>query len=240
MKLQFFSDIHLEFGPFEIPETDADVIIAAGDVGLGVDGVKWLQTTTKPVIYIAGNHEFYSHEMVATMSDLAAAAKNTNVHFLDNESIEIDGVRFLGSTLWTDFGGGSEEFMTAAEQNMNDYVQIGHTNGNLTAEIVFNINEQSRQWLSATLREPFDGRTVVVTHHAPTFESWTDTERPIFKFAYCNNLNELLDDSQIALWIHGHIHRVADYNANGVRVVCNPRGYDGYQRILGFRCRQDY
>ena len=234
MKLQFFSDIHLEFGPFEIPQTEADVVIAAGDVGLGSEGVDWLQNARKPVIYIAGNREFYTHEMLGTVDDITAAAKDTNVHFLDNAAVEIDGVRFLGSTLWTNFDGGRKEFMAAAQRSMNDYVQISHDTSDLTPEILLDINTRSRKWLTDALNEPFNGKTVVVTHHAPTYTSWSDTERAIYKYAYCNDLTELIEASRIALWVHGHIHKTCDYESHGVRVVCNPRGYNGYQRIRGF------
>ena len=188
MKIQFFSDIHLEFGPAELPLTDADIIVAAGDVGVGTTGAEWLKTGGKPTLYIAGNHEYYGGDIATVQQDIQAAVAGTKIVFLECESAEFDGVRFLGATFWTNFMG---------------------ENG-------------------------YDGKTVVLTHHAPLFASWRSSLNSIFKGAYCNNLSRMIIDYPIDLWIHGHIHARSDYLANDLRVVCNPRGYDGYQLVDDF------
>jgi predicted phosphodiesterase len=103
MKLHILSDIHIEFAPFQIPETDADVIITAGDIGVGLEGVLWAkeQYKNKPVIYVPGNHEYYQHDI--SLIDQLKASSTENVRILDNEMCIIDDVRFLCATLWTDF-----------------------------------------------------------------------------------------------------------------------------------------
>lgn len=234
MKIQYFSDIHLEFGPAGLPDCGADVIVAAGDVGVGAGGVEWLKASGKPTIYVAGNHEFYGGDIGGVQNDIRAAVAGSAVRYLECEATEIDGVRFLGATLWTDFLGENLRLMAALEDNMNDYNQISYDQRPLRPTDLLAINRAARAWLESELARGYDGPTVVVTHHAPLHASWHGAENSVFKGAYCNNLSRYIVDYDIALWVHGHVHARSDYRANGVRVVCNPRGYDGYQLVEGF------
>jgi len=114
LKIQFFSDTHLEFGTFNIPETKADVIVAAGDIGVGTQGIEWLAQNQKPIIYVAGHHEYYYGDIVHTRIAIAELAHATPVSFLENDVCEIDGFRFLGATLWTDYFDGNPTVMCEA------------------------------------------------------------------------------------------------------------------------------
>ncbi|MCC6709546.1 MAG: metallophosphoesterase family protein [Gammaproteobacteria bacterium] len=234
MKIQFFSDVHLEFGPAPLPHTDADVIIAAGDVNVGASGVAWLKSSGKPTIYVAGNHEFYGGDLHQVQNDIRAAVAGSAVRFLECDSVEIDGVRFLGTTLWTDFMGRDAEVMDNLRENMNDYHQISIRGRMLEPADLADINGAARAWLETQLATRFDGPTVVVTHHAPLFASWRANPDSPFRPAYCNDLSHLVHAYPVALWVHGHVHARSDYQANDLRVVCNPRGYDGYQLVDGF------
>lgn len=234
MKIQFFSDVHLEFGPAPLPVTDADVIVAAGDVNIGASGVAWLKASGKPTIYVAGNHEYYGGDLSQVQREIRTAVAGSAVRFLECDSAEIDGVRFLGTTLWTDFLGGDSAVMDTLRENMNDYQQIGYCGRLLDPRDLAAINRASRAWLEAQLASAFAGPTVVVTHHAPLFASWRSSPNSLFMPAYCNDLSRLIHRYPIALWIHGHVHARSDYHANAARVVCNPRGYDGYQLVDGF------
>ncbi len=234
MKIQYFSDIHLEFGDFQVPATDADVIIAAGDIGVGTQGIRWLKKLEKPVVYVAGNHEYYGGDLLHTYERIASMAQGTSVHFLENEAVELGGVRFLGTTLWTDFDGGDRETMSSMRHNMNDYGQIQNQQQRLDPEDLFEVNWQARDWLRRTLADPFDGRTVVVTHHAPSNLSWNGDYESGYRPAYCNGMDGFIEANDIDLWFHGHVHRVFDYDCFGARVICNPRGYNGHQNIDGF------
>lgn len=104
------SDIHLESGPYELPpDLECDVIVAAGDIGVGTQGLEWLKTLDKPVVYVAGNHEYWSEQknpidMFQVQRDIRNAAEGSNVHYLENETVTIDGVQFIGATLWTNLG----------------------------------------------------------------------------------------------------------------------------------------
>ena len=103
MKLHIVSDLHTEFADFTPPDTDADVVVLAGDVGVGTAGVEWAARRFRaiPVLYVPGNHEYYDHDL-RNVDDLRAAAPD-HIHVLDKEVLELGGVRFLGATLWTDF-----------------------------------------------------------------------------------------------------------------------------------------
>lgn len=232
--INYFSDIHLEFGPLEIPENDSDIIIAAGDIGIYQQGLEWLASLSKPVIYIAGNHEFYDHEYHDTLDILRSAAANTNVHFLENDSVVIDGIRFLGCTFWTELGGEENDRIDDLLYTVNDFRKISYNNNLLEFEDYAELHRNSRQWLIEQLETPFSGETVVVTHHAPTHWSWDNSPSSLTRFAYCNDVRELIHQYEIQTWFHGHTHSVSDYKCAGARILCNPRGYVGRQKIRGF------
>ncbi|MEM7400833.1 MAG: metallophosphoesterase [Pseudomonadota bacterium] len=241
MKIQIISDVHLEFGSFELPDKDCDVLIAAGDIGVGLEGLDWLLTLDMPVVYIAGNHEYWGYDMQDLQDDLVDVSKGSNVRFLENKAAIIKGVRFLGCTLWTDFDNcDDEEMMEDLQHIMNDFRYISFNKTLITPGNLIDINRVSVEWLRRELAKSHDGPTVVVTHHAPSKKSWVADPDDYLKFAYCNKLEPLLKENDIDLWVHGHIHHTSDYIKNGTRVICNPRGYKGYQIVDNFDASKLY
>ncbi len=238
MKIHLLSDIHLEFGKLKLPEIEADVTVLAGDIGVGLQGIEWaLQAFDRPTIYVMGNHEFYGQRVMMELWEAARGkVKGTHVHLLENEVVEIDGVRFLGCTLWTDFalfGGGHRVLAMIDALALSDFSNIltAHSAGYsrhkaklFTPQASLNLHKDSRAWLDKELGKPFPGKTVVVTHHAPHRGSlaprWAhDPISPCF----VSNLPGLAERAD--LWIHGHTHDGLDYQVEKCRVVCNPRGY---------------
>ena len=140
--------------------------------------------------------------------------------------MEFDGIRFLGATLWTNI---PSTFGVNA-QLMNDYskIRIGLKFRKISREETTALHMETVGWLTEMLAESFDGKTVVITHHAPSFKSWKvrDSNDDIFKHFYCSDLEHLIA-KPIDLWIHGHLHQSMDYLVNGTQVVCNPAGYSG-------------
>lgn len=234
MRIQYFSDIHLEFGPLEITPTDADVIVAAGDIGIGRQGLDWLKLFRKPVIYVAGNHEFYGQEHFSTLTNLTSGAGGSNVQFMEKRSWEYEDVRFLGCTLWSDLGGNDNDQLQELVSIVNDFRKIRYRADLLNPESYIRLHQESRRWLFAELAKPFPGKTVVVTHHAPTPWSWRDNPSQLKRYAYCNDLREVLHSFEIAAWFHGHTHAVSDYRCSGTRILCNPRGYFPNQLVSEF------
>ncbi len=103
MKLHILSDLHTEFAGFSPPDTNADVVILGGDIGVGLGGIEWAAAhfADMPVIYVPGNHEYYGHAI--ELDDDLVNESVANIHVLNNDTVVINGVRYLGSTLWTDF-----------------------------------------------------------------------------------------------------------------------------------------
>ena len=241
MKIQIISDVHLEFGNFDFLDNECDILIAAGDIGVGLEGLEFLQTLEKPVIYVAGNHEYWGYEVNELQDELIGMSKGSNVHYLEKKAVVIDGVRFLGCTMWTDFNEcDDEEMMDDLKSIMNDFRYISFENSTITPEKLIKINHDCKKWLERELAKKHEGPTVVVTHHAPTKKSWAGDPDDYLKFAYCNQFEPLLKENQIDLWAHGHIHHTSDYKKHGVRVVCNPRGYVGYQTVSEFDAKKIY
>ncbi len=240
MKLHILNDLHTEFEDFEPPATDADAVVLAGDIGVGMDGLRWAEThfPDRPVIYVPGNHEFYHHD-IALIDKLKAEAP-CHIHVLDDDQVIINGVRFLGCILWTDFelfGEADKVFaMQQARQRMTDFSIIRNSGRRFAPEDAIGLHTSSRNWLAAMLAEPFAGKTVVVTHHAPSSRSVhpryaSDLLTP----AFASNLEHVMDGDRVALWVHGHMHEPFDYEIHGTRVVCNPRGYAPNALAPGFR-----
>jgi Icc-related predicted phosphoesterase len=227
VRINYFSDIHLEFGALETSDNDADIIIAAGDIGISTQGVEWLKTFNKPVVYIAGNHEFYTHEYQQTLQLIRKRCAGSNVHFLENDCFIFQGVRFLGCTLWADLFVEGDKTAAALGKTLNDFRRIKFAERPFDAVQFSQLHQNSKTWLEQELAQPYSGKTVVVTHHAPSLWSWNDTAYALKKLAYCNDMKPLLHEYEIAAWFHGHVHCQIDYRIAGARILCNPRGYAG-------------
>jgi predicted phosphodiesterase len=234
VRLHVLSDLHLEQEPFAPPEVDADVVVLAGDVHGGTRGIEWARgwTDGRPVVYVAGNHEFYGHAWPGLIDELRAAAAGSSLRVLENEEALVAGVRFLGCTLWSDFDfDGPEQreiSMRISQRAVNDYSQIVFDGGarTLAASDTREAHVASRRWLEERLAEPFDGPTVVVTHHAPLVRSRPSSALwRALAGAFVSDLTDLMGGERVALWIFGHTHRWVDVDVRGTRVVSNPRGY---------------
>lgn len=234
MKIHILSDLHLSRGGLPLPPTDADLVVLAGDIARPAQAIEWAAQWGRPTLYVAGNHEFYGSSLAATMRALKEASAGTPVRVLDDEAVVIDGVRFLGSTLWTDFrlfgdGAPREQAQAAAQGFMRDFTRIFIDDAQrepLTPQHTASLFERHSAWLDERLREPHPGPTVVITHHAPA----TGSIHPRFagspvNAAFVSDAQWLLAGDRAQLWVHGHTHDSFDYRVNGTRVVCNPRGY---------------
>ena len=234
MKLHILSDLHLSVEPFERPVNDADVVVLAGDIARPREAVAWAQQFSKPVLYVPGNHEFYGSSIDATTDELKRLSAGTDIHILDGAEVVIGSVRFLGTTLWTDFrlfGEGTERLtaMAEAQRFIRDFSRIRAADG---SEAPFTPDdsacrfERQADWLGSRLGARHEGPTVVITHHAPSTRSIHPRfEGSRLNACFVSDADGLLDGDRVALWIHGHVHDSFDYLLNGTRVVCNPRGY---------------
>lgn len=242
VRLHVLSDLHIERRPFETGGVEADVVVLAGDIDRGTRGVEWAARWAdgRPVLYVAGNHEFYGHSLPGLVDELRAAADGSNVHVLENDEVRLDGTRFLGCTLWSDFDfDGAErraESMAICARVVNDYEHItfdpdGRT---LAPPDTRMLHESSRRWLASRLAQPHEGPTVIVTHHAPLIRGRPRSSAlRAVAGAFASDVTELMGADRVALWIFGHTHRTADLHMRGTHVVSNPRGYP-HEPVSGF------
>ncbi len=253
MRVHVFSDLHLEFGACDFPpevrsgET-ADLVLLAGDIHTQRRGAAWAaKTFATSVAMILGNHEAYGDSLAASCAaerqsaEQCSAGRVHPVRVLERETWTMtaaDGTpaRVIAATLWTDFSlfGADRQarMMDEAHRAMNDFRMIRTAGGLLRAERLLTpadclrLHRESRNYLEQELAKPFDGVTIVMTHHAPSGRSVPDFRQgdPI-NTAYASDLEDLIERTRPALWVHGHIHSSADYTIGSTRVICNPRGY---------------
>lgn len=241
MKLLILSDLHLEFGPLTVEAGNADVVILAGDIHLKARGVTWAMETfpDRPVILVFGNHEYYGDKYPTLIDKAKALAAGSNVHVLENDTVKIDGVRFLGCTLWTDFRLYGDPRLAGyfCQQAMTDFkkIRVAPRYSKLNPVDVAKIHETSLSWLKKELSGEKHSKNVVVTHHAPSARSLPS--RPaedLTGAAYATCLEQFINSMPIELWVHGHVHNNCDYRIGNTRVVCNPRGYFPEQQNSDF------
>lgn len=233
MKIQIASDLHLDLLQEQFPgyraveHAGADVLVIAGDIHAGLGAFEAFADWPVPVVYVSGNHEAYHHEYGSLIQQMRERSAGSDFHYLEQEQRVIGGVRFLGCCLWTDYlvtGGERQELMAQADQHLYDHRLIRHGAGLFAAADALQVHQRSRDWLEAALATPFDGPTVVVTHHGPHPRSIHPRyEGSPINAAFVSDLTPLM--GKAAAWLHGHVHDSFDYAVDGTRIVANPRGY---------------
>lgn len=239
MKIQVFSDLHIDVATVKPIAfgADVDAVIVAGDTCQGAQEafahIRRIVPMTIPVIMTMGNHEYYGRCLPEELAIARATAPAFGIHLLDNDTVVIDRVRFVGCTLWTDyrlFGSANVPFaVRAAAQGLNDHRRISWSKQPWArfrpAEALL-LHSRSRMFLQAALQAEHAGPTVVITHHAPHPRSLHPKYRKdLLSAAYVSDLEDLILAAAPTLWVHGHVHTSFDYTVGNTRVLCNPHGY---------------
>ncbi|MDF3035085.1 MAG: hypothetical protein K0S28_359 [Paucimonas sp.] len=237
MRIQIASDLHLENLAHTLPgyraiaETASDVLVLAGDIHEHAKVFDTFADWPTPVVYVHGNHELYNDDLAATQARLRSRGGpgvEGKIRFLENEEWISGGVRFLGACLWTDYElcGDPADAMALATAALNDHRLIHHgaDGQRFMPDDALRLHRQTRTWLHDRLTRPFDGKTIVVTHHCPHPKSVHPKYggNPL-NAAFASDLTPLVGMADV--WIHGHTHSSFDYRLGRCRVVCNPRGY---------------
>lgn len=264
MKIGIASDLHLEFGNCQIVyDEKPDVLVLAGDIVTAYSLHKYAATGPygsymeaetnreraqlyrqfifnisrefENVVVVAGNHEFYGGKWEQTLHTLRLEyGQYDNIHFLERDCVTINGVTFVGGTLWTDMNNFCPLTLHDTKLFMNDFSQIvDETRGysKLKPATTVQRHIQTKQYITYVARET-SGPVVVVGHHAPSFLSIAPQYKAqtLTNGAYASELSEeILNHPNIKLWCHGHMHDNFDYYIGDTRIVCNPRGYVGYE-----------
>lgn len=241
MLVQIASDLHLEYLNRRFPgfrrvaqlvKPLPDLLVLAGDIHIGTGMVEQFGDWPYPVLYVPGNHEFYDTAIHPQVERIRLAARDSAMRVLFRDEWIFGGVRFLGCTLWTNYqlmgtGGRQLAAMLASEARIADHrkiMGIDKLGQGFSAQQAFEQHQCDRAWLESKLNEPFAGKTVVVTHHAPSRGS----VHPRFRGDPCNaafvsDLDDLVEKADI--WIHGHVHDSFDYQVGKCRVLANPGSY---------------
>ncbi|AUT49765.1 metallophosphoesterase [Achromobacter sp. AONIH1] len=251
MKIQLLSDLHLESDPdFQArPAPGADLLVLAGDIGSYQDRSRLMETDfglgrfspargwPAPVVYVPGNHEYDNLDFDETHDRLRELCHALDIHWLERETRVMQGVRLVGTTLWTDFDalaqpdeelGSVLKKRAKAFRAADFYLAKAGMRRHGEPFMAEQMREQGiacQQWLDEALRQPFDGVTVVITHFAPTLAS-ADPRYGVTPgtAGFCNTLDALLPRADY--WLHGHLHCALDYMKDGCRVIANPLGYE--------------
>ena len=267
MKLQLLSDLHLEAHPHFQPTAapDAEVLVLAGDIGSYQEGgllqdeyfglerfspLPQFASWPCPVIFVPGNHEYDMQDWDVAHARLRRVCDALGIIWLERESLVLNQVRFVGTTLWTDYdaialldpqvqAGDVGRLLKQREKSFraaNFYLRKTGGTRHGKPFLAEPMREQAlvcQDWLRHALQQPFAGKTVAITHFAPSLQSHDPRYGLVPGTAgFCNALDDLLAHAD--LWLHGHLHAPSDYQVQGLhadgsewrcRVVANPLGY---------------
>lgn len=236
MQIQIVSDLHNE-AQFWVPKPKTEnadtVLVVAGDICTRSQAGDWLATVAndyKAIVAVLGNHDYWDssvENVVPAIRERISAYPN--VHILDQDSVVVGDTRFVGCTLWTSV---PPEATMSVQNAIKDFNRIYTMHGQekLTVFYANEWHNRDKQYLHDTLSTPFDGTTVVVTHHAPSSQSIDQRYKDHAASAHLNHayhteLNEWAIKLPFDAWIHGHTHHSFNYPFGSGRVICNPRGY---------------
>ncbi len=248
MKVKVLSDLHLEFqkeGDQDFDPGTGEVLILAGDICDAMAFVhrcdedlkkrylrffKRCENGYDKVFYVMGNHEHYNSVFTETANILRENLPE-GITLLDNQSEFYNGWHFVGATMWSDFGKGNPECMTAAEDGLNDYnyiFQSSPARDTIDADFIAAENENTVTWMRQCL-PTLNGPVFVITHHCPTFQSidedYTGSE---VVTAYASDMTKFIEGYEnVRIWTHGHVHSSKFYKVGNCSVMSNPKGYPG-------------
>lgn len=255
-KLWIISDLHLRqedardlWKPSQFP--DADICVLAGDICDRFNfGINWFAKTIgkeMKTLMVLGNHDFFGTSLPRGRREAQRIAKATGVHLLDDSEVVLDGVRFLGGTLWTDWRLpikgkyadmnpddvrkhaiylAKHDFADFGEIYANEVGSNGEIARFITVPDMVREHERTLAYLRESLATAFDGVTVALTHHAPhpnsVAEKWADDPTTA---GYVSDLTSLIEAHGPDYWIHGHTHTSFRYRVANTEFICNPKGY---------------
>jgi predicted phosphodiesterase len=237
MKIQYASDLHLEFSDNSRflrhhPLTPAgDILLLAGDIGyLDDDSYSshpfwdWAADNFRQTLVIPGNHEFYKSGDVGTIQNGCIAEIRTNVTCHYNAVVTVDDIDFILCTLWSVIPA-ENAFIT--QKNVSDFYRIAYNGRLLTAHTFNQAHRDAVAFLENTLKTTDNRKRIVVSHHVPTALCMAEEfKNSRINGAFVAELHDFIFDNPIDFWIYGHSHRnMPETDINGTKMLCNQLGY---------------
>lgn len=225
MRIRQYSDLHINFGAFDSDLTNVDVLVLSGDTGEGKDLYNYANRCLNAyknlhIVAVAGNHEFYSGQDMQTLIEFYKTVHMDRFHFLENSSVIIKGVKFIGATLWTDYFKENPLYIRTGWASMNDYVYCSYLGRKLTPTDTIDFHKKSRKYIFDELAKKECEKQIVVTHHKPYL-----SEMGELACCYESDLPEL-NDIRPNIWFYGHTHKHDETQLyDDMKVISNPRGY---------------
>jgi hypothetical protein len=239
--LRLVSDLHTEMKAFnfEIPELETDketILILAGDIGVGIQGLTFIKPLAKRfphIIYVAGNHEFYHNDITLVKKKIEIILQMEgikNIYVVDRaETLEIEGHKFVCGTLWTDVDRNNPMAHIRVRNGLNDYRVINKVGETLSTYDTHEIFKETLEYFKKNV----DENTIVVTHHMPSLQAVSEEYRHegLINYGFSSDLDEFIITQKPKFWLFGHGHNSNDFMIGGTRLVSNPRGYIHYGDI---------
>jgi predicted phosphohydrolase len=245
LRIKVESDIHIDFEGHFPKLDDVDLYILPGDVGEDVRGLRFckellIKYPNLNIIHVPGNHEYYrGNKYTLEKIDAILSEESFNTlryHYLQNSSVVLQGIKFIGATLWTDFNNMDPVDMVTAQTIMGDFKAIRTKEGGysrLLPNKVVRLHKRSREYIFNEL-ERSEEPCIVVTHHKPYRSEYNDLA-PAYEvdmdesFDNCNNLPKY--------WFYGHTHKsevyLCDRFREEVTFISNCKGYP-FEKSTGF------
>ena len=252
MKITLYSDLHSEFRRKEpwYPKLSqyknakyTEVLVLAGDIGVGNQAIKYVKGMSErypdlPIIYVAGNHDYYKTDLLKMLPKFRVAfADCPNVHFLENDIIEIDDVVFIGSTLWAGFNFIEMNLIIeqSVSRSISDFHRIRVGDAKLTCQDMIKRHYESVIFINNSLIKFKDRKTVVITHFIPMPWQHRGIAFDNVSYYFQNDLKEIIERNGPLVWMYGHTHDNRDEMVHSTRIISNQRGYPGEYMITPFQ-----
>ena len=245
-KIHLHSDLHLEVADIDLP--GGDLLILAGDIAVadyfdrpnskyGERFINFFQRVGRDynqVLYVPGNHEHYRGNLSRSIAKIQSTLPK-NVFLADRGVFQYNDWTFLIATLWTDFNKGNPITLSIINGALNDFrlIRIGDDFDRFRPALALIEHNQTKEWLTNTLKHYTDKKVFVITHHAPSFFSIVEKYKHDFHMngGYASDLSDLiLNNPQIKYWAHGHIHAPQNYKIGDTTIIANPRGYAEHEK----------
>ena len=245
MRIQYASDLHLEFTENKAflkknpLEPKGDVFILAGDIvpfavmDKHKDFFRFISDYFETTYWIPGNHEYYYFDLAQKCGTLNENILS-NVHLVNNLSVQKDGVRFIFSTLWSKISPGNR---WQIERSVSDFQVIKFNEFRFSSDQFNLLHEESLAFITEELHHNYMGKTIVATHHVPSFMNYPEKYRgDVLNEAFAVELYDLIEDKGPDCWIFGHHHsNVPDFMIGKTNLATNQLGYVKYGEHQSFK-----